>query len=242
MKSFFSAFLLLALSTSALANPTPKALLQAAPQLKQTVALHASEALACAQAHGQSPKLLIVADMSLPSSVKRLWAFEVRSNPTLVLRDYVAHGRGSDPENTGRAEAFGNAPDSGMTSLGLYKIAEQYEGKHGLARRLDGLMRGLNDQARDRAVVLHSSDYVGPGHVGRSLGCPAVRQEALDELEKAGLTNAVLWIDGPDKTLEKALAKCDKAPARKEEPKAQVATAPSPTRWFGNMCWSCPFA
>jgi hypothetical protein len=69
-------------------------------------------------------------------------------------------------------------------------------------------MRGWNDKARERAVVIHSSNYVRPGAVGRSQGCPAVSQETLDALEKAGLGNALLWIDGHDQNLAKAVEHC----------------------------------
>lgn len=46
--------------------------------------------------------------------------------------------------------------------------------------RLQGLEKGINDKAFERAIVLHGSDYVtnqfanSNGYLGRSLGCPAV--------------------------------------------------------------------
>lgn len=43
---------------------------------------------------------------------------------------------------------------------------------------------------------MHPATYVRPGKVGRSEGCPAVRNEVLVSLEKQGLSDAVLWIDG----------------------------------------------
>lgn len=218
-----------------------------APELKKEVAVRATEAMECAS-NGQKPQLLIVADMSLPSNKKRLWAFELDKTPELVVRDFVAHGRGSDPQGRGITSRFSNTPDSGMTSLGLYRVAEQYKGKHGLSRRLDGLMKGLNDQARARAVVLHPSDYVRPGHVGRSLGCPAVREKVLVELERAGLGDAMLWIDGGDtKVIEKALAKCTvKKRIRKSLPKPTVLAHNTKDGliWppFGRLCLACPWA
>lgn len=48
---------------------------------------------------------------------------------------------------------------------------------------MDGLESGINDLARQRAIVIHPADYVDPewitrqGRIGRSQGCPAVRPE-----------------------------------------------------------------
>lgn len=172
---------------------------------------HAEQALACSQKLGRKPDLLIVADMRLPSSAKRLWAIDTKTGKT-VIRTEVAHGRGSDPNRQGRAQVFSNTPGSLMTSVGLYSIAEPYKNDkdRGLAtrRRLDGLMPGFNDNARSRAVVLHPAKYVRDGWAGHSEGCPAVSYAALDELTDHGLDNAVLWIEGDVDGLSEAVASC----------------------------------
>ena len=70
-----------------------------------------------------------------------------------------------------------------MSSLGLYKTSITYKGKHGYSMRLDGLEKGLNDKARERAIVVHGANYVSHsyikknGRIGRSFGCPALPQE-----------------------------------------------------------------
>ena len=174
------------------------------------VARRAMDAVLCAQDQGLVVEKLLLVDMAAPASTPRLWAFD-RSDadkPRLVLRDYVAHGAGSDPNRDGKAEQFSNRPNSHMTSLGLYKVAERYHGKSGWSRRLDGLFARFNGKARERAVVMHPATYVRPGRVGRSQGCPAVSQATMDRLEKAGLKNAVLWIDAEDKDLEAEVAEC----------------------------------
>lgn len=167
--------------------------------LSAVVAANAVAALDCTSSR---PARMLVVDLSLPSSLPRLWAFDVSdpAHPKLLTRDYVSHGRGSDPDGDGKAQIFGNTPSSGMSSLGLYAVQERYGGKHGVSYRLDGLQTS-NLNARARAVVLHAADYVTPNHVGRSLGCPAIRPALMDRLDRLGLQNTFLWMDGPGVTV-----------------------------------------
>ena len=187
-------------------------LLELAPSLDASVATRALQAAECALSDGQRVDRLLVVDMGLPSTAKRLWAFDLTDlKPRLVLHDHVSHGAGSDPNATGKAQRFSNTPNSNMTSLGLYRVAEAYTGKHGGSRRLDGLTPGFNDKARARAVVMHPASYVGNGRAGRSHGCPAVSPQAMAALEQVGLTGALLWIDGPDAQLAQLVAQCGTA-------------------------------
>lgn len=158
-------------------------LAKAAPALDRQVLRYALEASACAVRNGvDTPDRLAVIDFSLPSSEERLWIFDL-STQTLLLQDLVAHGR-----NSGDAEAtaFSNILGSYQSSLGLFRAAESYSGRHGYSLRLDGLEPGVNDLARERAIVIHGADYVDPswvetyGRIGRSLGCPAVRQDVVN--------------------------------------------------------------
>lgn len=177
--------------------------------MSRTTRAHAEQALECAKRLGRNADLLIVADMRLPSSAARLWAIDTRKTQ-VVLRSEVAHGRGSDPSHSGRAAVFSNVPGSLMTSVGLYSIAEPYVNtKDGSTRRrLDGLMVGFNDAARERAVVLHPASYVRTGWAGRSEGCPAVSYAVMDQLNERGLDNAILWIEGDQDGLSEAIASC----------------------------------
>jgi hypothetical protein len=151
-----------------------------APGLDQQALRHALAAMQCAVNHGAEPaRRLAVIDYSRPSTERRLWIFDLQRKH-LLLRDFVAHGRQSG-ENY--AESFSNRLGSHQTSLGLFRTAESYSGKHGYSLRMDGLEPGLNDLARERAIVIHGAPYVSPklvqsqGRIGRSLGCPAVRPE-----------------------------------------------------------------
>ena len=122
------------------------------------------------------PRTLTVIDFSRPSTQKRLWVYDLRSR-ALLFHEHVAHGRGS---GANMASAFSNVPESNQSSLGLFRTGEAYIGKHGLSLRLDGLERGINDNARERAIVIHGADYVSDSFIrkqdrlGRSHGCPAL--------------------------------------------------------------------
>ncbi|GGD87871.1 murein L,D-transpeptidase catalytic domain family protein [Planktosalinus lacus] len=123
--------------------------------------------------------LLTVVDFSLSANEKRLWVIDLELNEVLY-QTYVAHGR-----NTGNeyAKSFSNIPESYQSSLGFYATAETYYGKHGYSLRLDGLETGINDKARERAIVIHGADYATEdfiktyGRLGRSLGCPSLPKE-----------------------------------------------------------------
>lgn len=139
---------------------------------------------------------LAIIDYSLPSSARRLWVLDV-GRGELLFRDWVSHGRGSGEE---LARVFSNVPQSLTSSLGVFRTASTYHGKHGLSLILEGLEPGINDRARERAIVIHGADYASARHVarhgrlGRSWGCPAVpRQSApaiIDSLRDGALVFA----------------------------------------------------
>ncbi|WP_165424347.1 murein L,D-transpeptidase catalytic domain-containing protein [Pseudoxanthomonas winnipegensis] len=225
--------MLLLLCVSPFANAiTAKELVKSTGMKKQT-ATNVVNAIACGKRFNrQSPDVMMVADMNLASYQKRFFAIDMKTGK-LLINDYVTHGRGSDPDRTGVPSLFSNEPNSMQTSLGLYRVSEDYysEKMAKEARKLDGLMIGWNNNARIRGVVFHPANYVASGYVGRSEGCPAVRQGVFDALEEHGLDNAMLWVDGPEEGLAEDVASCAasakymryQAPP-KEEPKPLVGT------------------
>ena len=161
-------------------QPVVDRLARVAPSLDRQVLTHAVAAMQCAVNNGATPaQRLAVIDFSLPSSQRRLWIFDLQGT-RLLLKDFVAHGMKSG-ENL--ATRFSNVVGSHQSSLGLFRTAESYSGKHGYSLRMDGLEPGVNDRARERAIVIHPAAYVNPawiatqGRIGRSQGCPAVRPE-----------------------------------------------------------------
>lgn len=123
--------------------------------------------------------IVSIIDFSLPSNQKRLFVLDLK-NYKILFNTLVAHGR-----NTGRevATSFSNQNESYKSSPGFYITKETYEGKNGLSLKLEGMERGINDNAFERGIVIHGADYVcdayvnSQGYIGRSQGCPAVPVE-----------------------------------------------------------------
>jgi hypothetical protein len=158
----------------------------------------AMNAASCAVKSGAvgQPRTLTVIDYSLPSTEKRMWVYDLNSRE-LLYEELVAHGQGT---GANVATKFSNLPDSHQTSLGLFVTDETYVGRNGYSLRLDGLDKGWNDRARDRAIVMHGAAYVSPqfvkanGRLGRSHGCPAVSdavaRQLIDRVKGGGLVFA----------------------------------------------------
>ena len=153
-------------------------LTRAAPGANPQVINMALTALDCALKNGMEPaRNLTMIDYSLVSTQKRLWVFDLVSGK-LLFHELVAHGK-----NTGEhvARHFSNTYGSLQTSLGLFRTKETYMGANGYSLRMEGLEEGFNDKAMERAIVFHGAPYVDLklakklGHLGRSYGCPAVR-------------------------------------------------------------------
>ena len=119
---------------------------------------------------------LTIADFSKPSNEERLFIIDMNIMQ-VVVKSLVAHGRNSGVK---MANQFSNRYASFQSSLGFYITGGIYKGKHGASLELEGVEKGINDQAKDRAIVIHGADYVSnkfikqQGYIGRSLGCPAV--------------------------------------------------------------------
>lgn len=140
-----------------------------------------------------NPKTLTVIDYSKPSTANRLWVYDLAKRK-LVYEELVAHGQGS---GANYATNFSNEPETHRTSIGLFVTDDTYVGRNGYSLRLNGLDRGFNDRARERAIVMHGAPYVSTefvkaqGRLGRSHGCPALREavarNVIDTVKGGGL-------------------------------------------------------
>lgn len=133
-------------------------------------------------------KAIVFIDFSIPSDEKRFFIVDA-ANGKILFSAPTAHGKGS---GRGRfAEKFSDEPGKYASTLGLFRIGESYQGKHGLSIRLQGLEK-KNSNAEKRAVVIHKAWYCETDFIkqyqrcGNSWGCPA--------LSEADFESALKWL------------------------------------------------
>ena len=159
-------------------------------------ALHtALHAIQCGVHSGdlKAPPTLTLIDYSKPPVEPRFFVFDLGTG-RLLFKELVAHGKGTG-ENL--ATAFSDDMNSHQSSLGLFVTGDVYVGSNGYSLRLDGMEPGFNGHARERAIVIHGAPYVNSalsasqGRIGRSWGCPALREavahDVIDTIRGGGV-------------------------------------------------------
>jgi hypothetical protein len=144
--------------------------------------------------------ILTIIDFSKPSSQERLFVIDLEKEK-IIFKTLVAHGKNSG-ENY--ATRFSNNPRSHQSSLGFYITESTYMGRHGYSLRLNGIEGGFNDNAKNRAIVMHGADYVSKefiastGRLGRSFGCPALPPEIANQIIDTIKEKSLLFIYARD--------------------------------------------
>jgi len=145
-------------------------------------------------------KLLSIIDYSKPSTEKRFFIIDIE-NHKLLYHTLVAHGKKSGYVN---ATTFSNKYGSHKSSLGFFRTGNSYFGIRGYSLKLEGLEKGINDNARLRGIIIHGANYVderlvnGTGVIGRSWGCPAVSNKLSKEIINLLKGGSLLYIYAND--------------------------------------------
>jgi hypothetical protein len=144
-------------------------------------------------------KILAIIDFNKPSSEERLFIIDVEKKQ-LLYHSLVAHGKNSGAKY---ATQFSNQDGSLQSSLGFYVTGNVITSpKHGYSMLLNGLEDGINNNARNRQIIVHSANYVSKafikihGMLGRSWGCPALPPELNKEIIDTLKDGAVIFIAG----------------------------------------------
>lgn len=132
----------------------------------------------------KNPWVLTIVDFEKPSYAKRLWVIDLKQN-RILMHVHVAQGHDGGIAPT----RFSNQPGSHESSPGIFTtVGDRYAGEHGISLRINGLEKGINNNALSRAVVIHAASYVTPdfihamGRAGRSWGCFAVNPVRVKKL------------------------------------------------------------
>ncbi len=150
----------------------------------------------------QNKDIITVIDFTLPSTDKRMCVIDLK-NQKLLFHTIVSHGRNSGEKY---ATSFSNRHGSFQSSLGFYVTENTYLGGNGYSLVINGMEKGINDQAKARAVVIHGADYCSQrminatGRLGRSYGCPALPRELTKPIIntiKNG-TGLFIYADNPE--------------------------------------------
>lgn len=145
--------------------------------------------------------LLTVIDYSKPSTEKRFWVVDLTKNKVL-FHTHVAHGSGSGDKF---ARSFSNHPGSYQSSIGAFVTGSTYYGRHGRSLNLIGLEKGINSNAYNRRIVIHSANYVSEqfikqhGRLGRSWGCPALNNKVAQPIINTIKDGVLLFAYFPEK-------------------------------------------
>lgn len=136
----------------------------------------------------RNKKYGILIDYGLPAFMKRLWVIDLESGGT-VIHTHVSHAIRSGvlfPTD------LSNRPNTGKSCGGSFVTLGSYQGKYGLGMRIEGLERGVNHNARKRAIVFHPS-------LGRtwSAGCFMTREEINEEIIDLTKGGAFLYVHAP---------------------------------------------
>lgn len=146
--------------------------------------------------------ILTLIDFSKPSTEERLFVFDLKQEK-LVFTSVVSHGKNSEGVY---ATSFSNENGSHKSSLGFYLTENTYQGRNGYSLVLNGLERGINDRAKERAIVVHGAAYSNPsvaastGRLGRSFGCPALPVALCRPIINTIKEGSVLYIYAKDAT------------------------------------------
>ena len=136
---------------------------------------------------GYNTRVALFVDLARHSGRRRFMAWDMERNVPIFMCP-VSHGSGSKMSLVRSAYAqLSNEDGSHLSSLGRALVAERYEGRYGVAYRLDGL-DASNSNLRSRCVVLHGWEHttsypIYPIPTVGSFGCPVLSRKMMRRVD-----------------------------------------------------------
>ena len=137
---------------------------------------------------GYNTNVALFVDLSRHSGRRRFIAWDMVRNAPIFLCP-VSHGSGAQRSHVRSAYArISNEDGSHLSSLGRALVAERYEGRYGIAYRLDGL-DASNSNLRPRCIVLHGWEHttsypIYPIPTVGSFGCPVLSRKMMRRVDE----------------------------------------------------------
>ncbi|MEE1148335.1 MAG: murein L,D-transpeptidase catalytic domain family protein [Alistipes sp.] len=137
---------------------------------------------------GYNTRVAMFVDLSRHSGRNRFVVWDmVRNVPMFTCP--VSHGSGSHRSHIRSAYArLSNEDGTHLSSEGRALVAERYEGRYGVAYRLDGL-DATNSNIRSRCIVLHGWEHttsfpIFPFATVGSFGCPVLSRRMMAKVDE----------------------------------------------------------
>ena len=137
---------------------------------------------------GYNTSVALFVDLSRHSGRCRFVAWDMKRNAPIFICP-VSHGSGAEKSHVRSVYAnTSNEDGSHLSSLGRALVAERYEGRYGVAYRLDGL-EASNSNLRPRCVVLHGWEHttsypIYPIPTVGSFGCPVLSRKMMRRVDE----------------------------------------------------------
>lgn len=159
----------------------------------------------------QNDSHMVIIDYTKTSNQPRFFILNLKTQTVKAL--YTSHGRYG--KNTPRSNSkvsrkppmnsirqavyFSNEPGMNATAGGFYLTGEKGSGRYGRLVVLHGLERGFNDNACNRAVIIHRSGLITAKSTNiMSSGCPMVSNEEIQPVANAVAGGALLYMYTPN--------------------------------------------
>jgi hypothetical protein len=126
------------------------------------------------RAHIAKTGVAVLIDYDQPLIRRRLWVLDMKTG-AILLNAHVSHSMKS---GILYARDFSNDPKSYKSCRGAFVTGKAFRGRHGFSLQLNGLDRGINDNASKRAIIFHGR--YRPWSLGTFITAPLTNEKLIN--------------------------------------------------------------